>query len=764
MDELFDTAAKIFSNLTPETFDKEGNTETYEELLKMLHVFILPDIKFSKKERDDVSEVLRHIENQHEHIETLIQRKDNTKRNTENSLSKQRHSFLLTENFSSGKFISSLDEKFLRLFLQHLEKDIRKLNETLLLCDTKVTLLRNSTAKRDSLQLESARMEGNEINSAIERSITAREEIKNVISRKHVKKKYKKNRNNTSDFHQLYIEVTKRLDIVNSEIRDLIISKIKLSSVREAALLTLKEIDSDGVSYGYNRKKGSFEYETDLFDPTKKPEEWATLTERVKTYMQVKQAGFRSGYEKFCLQIKLKCEHLYGETKLFGMSQSHLISPTTAQFIDVIGGEAVRRRSHGIPRTDNTEVTVKHAAGVPWPRGYSTRWSIGCIPKHECESICKEVVSHISDATYDLAVNMKGTKDIMKSFHNKLYVCYEEHVSSELMPMLSELYEKSYKEQCDNLADWLAIYSTFEIAFEEKTLENLFYGLSGSSEENSREVSGEIDEETEIKVAIGNSKSDTIGSMSHLTLEELYEKLNEQSENMPQSFIGALDMGYKDYLRIADDNCEDVFADGGQQPHEDRHPVVKEVLIGEEVRGNVESGDLPNGACGHTPAAINMDPKPPDYDEVVKRNGRQSNNPSQYSTLPLQRERFFKEFEQFYIMVQEEDEICTLFGKLRQMTRINKYIENRITKVRADSGHKKTTCTDDILDVIILLLCRLDAKWLLKLYSHLNLMIHLSPSFMQGNAHDYSLVNISVAYQHLFEQRVLHTSNIPMCK
>ncbi|XP_045206510.2 uncharacterized protein LOC123558694 [Mercenaria mercenaria] len=775
VDELFDTAGQIFYNLDPEVIDKEGNNATYEELLKMLHVFILPEIKFQTKERHCISDVLQTIEEQHEYIEDLIQKKDKTKRNTENSLSKQRQSLLLTENFSSARYVSSLDDTFLSIFLQHLEKDIRQLNEVLLASDRQVGSLRNSVSKKDISKLESARAESNEINSALERAIIAREEIKNVISRKHVRKKFKKNRDSTADFHELYVEVTKRLDKVNSEIRELIISKIKLSSVREAALLTLKEIDSDGVSYGYNRKKGSFEIETDLFDPSHKPEEWATLTERVKTYMHVKQAGFRSGYEKFCSQIKLKCQHLFDESKMFGISQEQRgspVSPTTAQFINTIGNEAVSRRSKVTSNTDYTAIKVKSATMERRPRGYSTRWSIGCVPKHECEAICKEVTNHISDVAYDLAVEMKGSSEILKSFHSKLYVCYEEHVSSELMPILSELYEQSYRDQCETLAMWLARYSC-DITFMQKTLTSLFDGSPDSSEEDSREVSLDL-EETEVKVPLGSSKTDTIGSLSlkNLSLNELYDKFNKQSEDMPQSFVGALDMDYDGFLVIegADDKHEDVFQN---ENHQDNSHVVNgtegcykascDVKLGEN-ESELGETDLNGEASGNSQVRStqeNMILGLPTYSEVILRE-KQSNTPPPYSSFLSQKDRFYKEFEQFFTLVHEEDSACTLFGKLRQMTRINKYVENQITRLRSEHSKNSITCTDDILDVIILLLCKLESPWLLKLYAHLNLTIHLSPPFMQGNAHDYSLVNISVAYQHLFEQQVLHKSAAPI--
>lgn len=758
VDELFETAREIFCNLVPEVIDKKGNNATYGELLKMLHVFILPEIKFHVREKHCIVEVLQKIEEQHAYVEDLIQKKDNTKRNTENSLSKQRQSLLLTENFSSSRYVSSLDDKFLSIFLQHLEKDIRHLNEVLLACDKKVGSLRDSVVEKDITKCDGARRDRDEVNSAIDRAIVAREEIKNVISRKHVKKKYKKNRESMADFHELYVEVTKRLDIVNSEIRELIIAKIKVSSVREAALLTLKEIENDGVSYGYNRKKGSFEMETDLFDPANKPEEWATLTEKVKTYMQVKQLGFRSTYEKFCSQIKLKCQHLFDDAKLFGITQSQPVSPTTAQFISTIGNNAVTRRSRVMSKSDSPAALTQTLLR---PRNYSTRWSIGCVPKHECEAICKEITNHISDIAYDLAVEMKGAKEILKSFHNKLYVCYEEHVSAELMPVLSELYEQSYKEQCDNLATWLSRYSC-EITFQEKTMASLFDGSPESSGENSRQVSSDMDE-TELKVPLGCSKTDTIGSVSfrNLSLNELYDKMNKQSEGMPQSFAGALDIDYACLgIEDAEPKEREVFSDESQSKDVEDKPIVNGTTNGVKFLSNAQpdldllAGDM--NASGYM-ADVSENVQLPSYSEVLLRDGN-AKRPPLYSTMVTLKEKFYSCFGEFFKMVKEENGACTLFEKLRQMTRINKYVENQITKLRSENGKQSVTCTDDILDVIILLLCKLESPWLLKLYAHLNLTIHLSPAFLQGNAHDYSLVNLSVAYQHLFEQQVLHRS------
>ncbi|KAL4219529.1 hypothetical protein ACF0H5_022105 [Mactra antiquata] len=757
IDELFDTTIGVFSSLSIEVFDKKGNSETYENILKIIHLFILPEIRLLEKNVEALMRVQSDIEKDHEKIEDLIQKKDKTKRNTENSLSKQRQSLLLSGDFTSSKHISSLDDNFLMLFLQHLDKDIRKLNEILIRQDAQVRSLRDSTSVEEKDLLASCRSERSEINSALERSIVAREEIKNVISRAHVKKKFKKNKQGVADFHLLYVEVSHRLDIIDSEIRNLIMAKIKLSGVREAILLTLREIETDGESYGFNRKKGSFEMEADLFDPSKKPDEWATMTERVKTYLQVKQLGFRSQFESFCSRMNLKCQQLYDESKLFGATP---LSPSTAQFVDMLGSEAYERRKSNESNGRQTQVTgVIDDVNVPFrnsftlsrSRGYSARWSTGCISRQKCELICQEIIDHINKMALDLAFEMNGSgNSIPRTYVNKLYVCYEEHVSAELLPLLCELYERSYQEQCESLASWIAKHAYSEIGYENKMVNGLLqsrmndsrldYKLADKGEtEVKRPVvdselcsSSPVLEETKVKHPVGST--DTLGSVDikDLSLDDLYLRFNRQGNEVPPSFAGALDI-----MDYHDDFFNMPEATGSSR---------------KSVNSKASSSSGEDGPIG----CVSL---PPPYEEISSERNEASFDPPPYSTLPPEKESFYKSFDQFFTLVKEEERACTLFAKLRHMTHINKYIERQITSLREKKGENSITCTDDILDVIILLLCRLESPWLLKLYAHLNLMIHLSPSFMQGNAHDYSLVNFSVAFQHLFEKQVLHRSS-----
>lgn len=109
-----------------------------------------------------------------------------------------------------------------------------------------------------------------------------------------------------------------------------------------------------------------------------------------------------------------------------------------------------------------------------------------------------------------------------------------------------------------------------------------------------------------------------------------------------------------------------------------------------------------------------------------------------------------KAYGKFETLVKAESETMSVFAKLRSITEMVQYVEKM---AREEGG--SLLCTDDILDLIISLLQKLDSEYFLKLYAHINLLRHLSPDFVEGNCHEYALITFYAAYQHLFDQHVL---------
>lgn len=107
-------------------------------------------------------------------------------------------------------------------------------------------------------------------------------------------------------------------------------------------------------------------------------------------------------------------------------------------------------------------------------------------------------------------------------------------------------------------------------------------------------------------------------------------------------------------------------------------------------------------------------------------------------------------FQTFKTLVKSETETMSVFTKLSTLFEIVQYVEKTATEIGSHS-----VCTDDILDVLVLSLQRLDSETFLKLYAHINLMIHLCPEFVERSGQEYVLISFFGAYQHLFDQQVL---------
>ena len=803
---------------------KKDETEiikTKQKLLRLLHVFVLPALKLRTDELSDLQKILSWIEHQHQSIEIMIGKRDKTKFNIENSLREQRIKLLSDENFAAQQYVAKCDRDFLEIFLKHLQKDISLSNEKLLTFDKEIRPLRDSVGEADIKKLGKYRAERDQTLAYLNNALEARETIKNVIGRPHIGNRFKPSKRPVSQpFHVVYLEIARRLQDFNREIQDLIKTKIKISSVREATLLAIDEIMEDGQSFGYERKAGKFEYETDIYDPKNKPEEWATISEKIADLLKAKPLGFRDSHEKFCRMIKLKCQRLFDDSKLFSSPElsnirtdvdarvSVPVSPDTAHVLELLGQSSINRRS--------TKSVIYHRSerhADTRSRSYSSRFSFGSIPKEATEAICKEIIMHISEMAETLAQELYKTPldGIHRSVINKIYICYESHISTELMPVLHQLYEQSYRQQCEGLSRWISQISLSEIGFDDTKFEALTSPATATRIERKREGDYSCDE-TEVKVPFGDQRRRiSLGSISKLSIDELYEISNREfagrqsllscapgmdgwfEVNGPEhkDFIEAddLDMGQGQELVTQKDDTALTHAidvdERGVSPTDSNigkaENMIETVSSSQERTEHVTKPKLVNGLHEFSNVEMRRPQSffdPPPYEEVVMRRSikppekvvvgydslheeavmRRHSPPPDYSTVTPAKAAFFNAFVNFEPIVKKETEAVSLFKKLRQMTKAIQYIEREVTKLRDDGKSNVLVCADDILDIVVLLLSNLDSETLLKLYAHMNLMIHLSPTFMHGNAHDYALVTFNVAYQHMFEQQVLSNS------
>lgn len=658
LSELYVIARGVFQKLSPEVFDREGNVSTYKGLIKLLHVYILPEIEFDHKHETFVHKVINQIEKEVENIEMLIKMNVQSKRNTEEFLAKQRRYLLSDDGVSKILSDPSSDNEVIKLLIRHTEKDVRTLEDNLSILTDKITPLKNATDAESVETLSVIRAERDRVVKEKEEIMRSREELVNEILQrqaqpsKHPKRRTTKRRSRSlchaciSDRFQLYESGTTDLEKLSNEIKQHINTKIRLSSVREAVSLTLKEVELDGSSFGYNRKKGSLEVETDLFDATKKPEDWKTLNEHVTMFLQTNQCEFRSKHQQFCTRIKENCKALMEQAK-----EDFLISRGSLLF--------------GRLALTAGNLPLENAKSMR----FSTRWLYGSVSKEDCEALCKQISDHITDMADEIAREIQGSNEILKSFHSQVYICYEEHVSTELTPVLSELYEQSFRIQAQKLSTWIKEYSATELDAINKTMKSLFPDIDDWETNNDHE------QRSAPRVTRSISFIDTV-----------FGRYDKASGGLTETF--------------------------------DRT-----------------------------------------WNFLMRRDREKVSDPSPQTGQSKLNSQFTSAFGEFFTNIRGVDGAASIFRKLRHLTNAVQSAQKTFSELVTKSGKIGDLCADDILDILILLICRLDSEGLLKLYANINLIDHLSPYFLEGNINEYALVSLKGAYQHLFERQEMHTED-----
>ena len=577
VDELFDIARLIINGAT-ETMDEKEKEALKQSLLRLLHLFILPKIMLKTNDLKDLKSILATVESNRKDLETTVANKEKLSSSAEKSLEKQRRNLLTHQEFSSENFVSVCNNEFLKEFLKHLQNDVLSANKQLVDFDEEISPLRNSQSESELVKLNAIRDTRENTLSVLNEAVMARETIKNVIVRKKVVNNdelFESKETAVHPNHMIYMETACRFQNVSDELKKLTNKMYKLKTVKEAIVKTVSEIEEHGQSTGHQPAVSESRQRRESVS-----DEWFSLSNKVDNLINAKPLGFRNKHKKFCKKTASKCQKLFEGSK----------SPSSCRLQS-------KEKKCDIDRNVTLADAIMH--------------DYGNKQNAAVEMISKEIIKHTSDMAESLAEELfkRPVSEIRPSVLENIYICYETHVSKDLMPVLHQLYETSYKQQCESLSRWIS----------QKKLS-----------------------------------------------DSLIEKV-------------------------------DCKQDQSESTETNKSAVIETSMSPLDI------------VCNHA-------------------------------------------FGKFETLVKSETETMSVFTKLRNIMEIVQYVEKSARDV---SDKANPVCTDDILDVIIMLLQRLDSETFLKMYAHINMLRHLSPDFVEGNCHEYALISFYAAYQHLFDQHVL---------
>ncbi|KAK3581436.1 hypothetical protein CHS0354_031756 [Potamilus streckersoni] len=552
VDELFDMATDI----ARQYLQGQLNSDPQVRILQLLHCFILPKIKLKKTHMQYLEVALKLVDKELREVEENIQHKDNAKRNMENSLRKQREKMMQTDDFTKELFVATCNREFLDFFLTHIIRDVKKSNEKLVLLQDEIDNLRSSSIEEKQQILTDIRKKRNLEYDEIIKLQTVRETIKNVIGRPHVKRKKRKLPKKTQDsilFQEIYVEISRRYQNDISDIHGLLLSKLKMHSVREAIYITIEELNEEGESFGYHHKLGSSEIDTDIFDQNQRPTEWLTLEEKVQNLFDLNHDGFQSKFEKFCESVIDKCQQVIAERNMFGgldvtksiedtgtfvdpdgkMECGLPVTPTSLQLLNVMGRASQCRRSY-----DSQSVTSHSSINS---RIDSLALSQG-IPQEALEGITKSIMENLTEMSKDIAVEISENEKISRTLVNKMYISYERRVAEKLMPKLAELYTIKFESNIQSLRKWLAHVTLADIGIDDTVVQKLMAPKKVPSVHILMQETGSLNEEETMVKHPSQSEDDWHHEsqrslrLRKCSLTTLYEYVDRDCQDMPEFF------------------------------------------------------------------------------------------------------------------------------------------------------------------------------------------------------------------------------------
>ena len=388
---MFDVSIGICNTLK-QTQSNNQNRAAFQQVVRLLHVYIFPNIAFGQAERDIITDALVTINKDASDIEKLIKLKTTSRQNTRQSLSAQRQDFINSGMFWGPKKLSKLDRDFLKLVLRHVAEDLESEREKINTFEDNIGPLRNSTDAEQMDKLKLLRHNRNFAHAHFEQLLRVREEITDFFgSRRHASTKI----NQPLQF-PIYTKMSERVHTFEASIKDFFNRKVKVARVREATCFTVREIDKFGKSFGYFRCD-------DLTNvAANQPKEWGTIVEKVHSMLECPKIPYGTKFRIFCAKTKENC-------------------------VSVLS-----RMDEDIRAHEKQELC-----------------------RELCSKVLNHMVEMSETLSRNLDGFQCGSK-LALHVDGNVFACYEPYVSKELLKDLGSAFKACYREQCTELVQWMS--------------------------------------------------------------------------------------------------------------------------------------------------------------------------------------------------------------------------------------------------------------------------------------------------------------------
>ncbi|XP_030832277.1 uncharacterized protein LOC100887988 isoform X2 [Strongylocentrotus purpuratus] len=295
-----------------------SNDNEHQNVLLLLHVYILPIIRLHASDRKHVSSALVDQE----------------------------------------KAIANCNVQFLKLLTQHLHDDLRNAYVELDSCQETVDQCKGSLTKKRGSQyisdLVEARKSRDRVADYINKSLFVMEEVNLILSIKTIPAS-----NELSDQHRAYIRIQDECKRHSKELHDLQRKKLLATSVREALVSTESELKQGRETTGIDISSDGLIRSTDVLGPSKLPEAWQTLPSKVSEALE-KNKTLNDLHHDFSKEIVNQCrEEIKGQPTIKRFRQKLDVSNSWKKLAKKHSGVSINHESDKMRRNTRHSLIEK---------------------------------------------------------------------------------------------------------------------------------------------------------------------------------------------------------------------------------------------------------------------------------------------------------------------------------------------------------------------------------------------------------------------
>ncbi|XP_071484520.1 uncharacterized protein [Diadema antillarum] len=543
-----------------------SNDNEHQDVLLLLHVYVLPIIRLHASDRKHVSSALDTQVQVLAQLDEAIDKMTNERHDIKKTMKDWRQD--ICNQLTDERAIANCNIQFLKLLHEHLQNDLRNAYVELDDCQERVDTCKGSLTKKRGSQyisdLVEARKVRDRVADYINKALFVMEEVHLILSVTTLPE-----RNQLTDQHRAYIQIQEECKRHSKELHDLQRKKLLATSVREALVSTESELKQGRDTTGIDVTSDGLVRSTDVLGPSNKlPQEWQTLPSRVSEALE-KNKTLQELHHEFSDHVISQCKD-----EIKGQPSIKRLRPR----LDVSSWKKLGKKHSG---SSNSSIGSNHGNQLDRVRRSARSSLKEKKPTAHFQAVTQTIKANITHHFHEVCRLLASHLNLQPQLtRSDLWTCYERAFYPGKISELIKLYVYAYEEETKYLQKVLPTSSLQDMKLDDEWILNIL-GLYAPH--------FSIHSEVEVGVEV-TAPADTL---THAVIETVTHGIDTQSE---EDVVG---------LKVKD-SVE------GEEPLIERvSDALKEKLnVEDDIRGRLESGvevDLPEDKLRHHSTASQKD-------------------------------------------------------------------------------------------------------------------------------------------------------------